>query len=155
MTSCIFLESSNLPRIWIQWYQHSRCSLAVPPSGVIPFHVASRMVCVTDKILQKWCFRRLIKGHKRHRASCSHLLSSIAYSGESQLLCCENTHAWRDSWSWGLLPTTTAPVKASEDTTLANILMATSWEISSQTYPAKAAPEFLTLRNSVSYMFIV
>ena len=31
-------ESSNLPKILFQWYQHFRWSLVMPPAGIIPFH---------------------------------------------------------------------------------------------------------------------
>ena len=89
-------ESSNLPKIWFQWYQHFRWSLVMPPAGIIPFHVVSRMVvCITSKKLQRWCFQKL--SHKKHQASYSCLLSSITYSKGNQLPCCENM--WRDPQS--------------------------------------------------------
>ena len=88
-------ESSNLPKIRFQWYQHFRWSLVMLPAGIIPFHVVSRMVCITSRKLQRWCFQKL--SHKKHQASYSCLLSSINYSKGNQLPCCENM--WRDPQS--------------------------------------------------------
>ena len=149
-------ESSNLPKIWFQWYQHFRWSLVMPPAGIIPFHVVSRMVvCITSKKLQRWCFQKL--SHKKHQASYSCLLSSITYSKGNQLPC-ENM--WRDPQSRPLATATwvslesdpSAPVKASDDSIWPISWLQThpisSWQIDGETM--ETVTDFIILGSKIT-----
>lgn len=147
MTSSICFESCSLPEIWIQWYQHLRWSPMVPIFCysylcIIPFHLVSEMVWVTDKIQQKWCvvWDYIVKGTELPTYS----FFNHSFGGKPAAIWWEHTLEQRpikprppaSSHVSELSNDPSAPVKT-DDTALANFSIATSWKMPQETDPAK------------------